>query len=77
MAWLALAHAPSTQQGSATSVLRLAQVSAGAVLAVGAALYAVSRFFKGPAQQPLAPVDLDDSYGTRTMAMVSSPTPTP
>ena len=57
---------PSTPQGTTPSVLRLAQVSATAVFAVGAALYAVSRFFKGSANQPLPPMDLASSYGTRT-----------
>ena len=74
--------APSKPQDGAASIVRLAQVSAGAIFAVGSVLYAVSRFFKGPACQPLAPVDLAHSYGTgpmassRTMAMVSSLTPT-
>mmetsp|Transcript_120578 Transcript_120578/g.209903 ORF Transcript_120578/g.209903 Transcript_120578/m.209903 type:complete len:830 (-) Transcript_120578:1060-3549(-) len=55
-------------QGTTPSVLRLAQVSAGAVFAVGAALYAASRFFKGSPGRPLSPVDLVSSYGTRTQS---------
>ena len=56
------------EQGSANSALRRAQHSGAAVITVGAMLASVSRFFKGPAYQPLAPMDLDlaDTYGSST-----------
>uniref|UniRef100_A0A7S1I8C1 Uncharacterized protein n=1 Tax=Eutreptiella gymnastica TaxID=73025 RepID=A0A7S1I8C1_9EUGL len=59
-------------RGTGASVLRLAQVSSGVVLAVGAALYAVARLFKGPERQSLSPVDLAHHYGSRTMAMATA-----